>query len=130
MIIKILLVLKKQILLISLIYSIALIILSLIKIGDVSNYVPSFSDKVFHFLAYFLLTILWYYSFIYKFKKKKIAAYILAAIFSIALGIIIEVLQGEVTETRDSDLNDVFTNVFGVSFAVTMLILKNKLGVK
>jgi len=130
MIIRILLALKKQIFLISLIYSIVLISISLIKIGDLPNYVPSFSDKVVHFLLYCMLTILWYYTFIYRFKKKKITAYLFAAIFSITLGIIIEVLQGEVTQNRAADLNDVFANIFGIAFAEILLILKNKLDIK
>jgi VanZ family protein len=123
-------VLKKQILLISIIYSITLVSLSLINIGNPPDYVPSFSDKIFHFLAYCLLTVLWFFTFIYRFKKNKISAYFLAAIFSITLGIIIEVLQGGTTEYRSGDLNDVFANVLGVAFAESMLILKNKLGVK
>ena len=122
--------LKKQTLLISLIYSIALISLSLINLGDTLDYVPSFSDKIFHFLAYCLLTVFWFYTFIYRFKKSKISAYILAASFAITLGIIIEVLQGGITENRSGDLNDVFANVLGVAFAEILLILKNKLGVK
>ena len=122
--------LKKQLLLISISYSIGLIIISLISIGDTPIYVPSFTDKIVHFLLYCILTILWYYTFIYKFNKKRITAYILAATLSITLGIIIEVLQGEATETRNADLNDVLANVFGIVIAEVILILKNKIGVK
>ena len=122
--------LKKNILLISLLYSISLAGLSLIKLEDVPDYVPSFSDKIFHFLAYALLTIFWYFALVFHFKLKNTTSLILAAIASITFGIIIEVLQGEITETRAADLNDVFANLLGVIIAVILLILKNKFEVK
>jgi len=123
-------VLKKQSLLISLLYSVALVVISFVKINDIEEYVPSFSDKIVHFFLYCFLTLVWYNAFINKFKCNHTASFIWAAIIAIAFGIIIEVLQGRLTNTRVSDLNDVLANLIGIILAVSLLIIKNKLDVK
>ena len=122
--------LKKYILSITILYSIGIALVSLIRIGDVPDYVPSFTDKVFHFLVYAVLTLFWYLTFIFKFKRKKSGSIIYAALISIVFGTIIEVLQSILTETRITDMNDLFANVSGVILTVGILILKNNLEVK
>ena len=47
-------------------------------------------------------------------------------LFSIVFGIIIEVLQGSLTATRDSDIQDVFANTLGAVVASLIIGIKNK----
>ena len=41
-------------------------------------------------------------------------------------GIIIEILQGAITDNRQADLSDVFANFFGIAFAVALFIIATK----
>jgi VanZ family protein len=123
-------VLKKNILFITILYTIALACVSLIKINDISDYVPSITDKVFHFLTYGILAILWYLTWFTKLERKKTTALFLAMVISIGFGIIIEVLQHRITSTRIFDLKDILANILGVILAVGIITLKNRFEVK
>lgn len=122
--------LKKYILFITSAYTIALACVSLIKINDIPDYVPSITDKIFHFLTYGLLTILWYQTWLTKFRSKKTTALFLAIVISISFGIIIEVLQDNITSTRIFDLKDILANILGVILAIGIITLKNRFEVK
>ncbi len=67
------------------------------------------SDKVYHFFAYFTLTICWLFSF---YKKSTLKYFIVIA--CIAYGIIIEILQYTLTTYRTGDYKDVFANTLGI----------------
>ncbi len=121
--------LKKQLLIISNLYSFALTTLSLVKVNDKLPSIEN-SDKVYHAIAYFIFMILWYYTFYFKFKLKKNKALLLAFIASVSFGILMEILQGVLTKTRQSDVNDVIANTIGVILALLMLILLKKRDVK
>jgi len=123
-------VLKKNNLFITVAYTIALAFVSLIKINDISDYVPSITDKIFHFLTYGILTILWYQTCLTKFKRDKTTALFLAITISISFGIIIEVLQDNITSTRIFDLKDILANILGVFIAIGFITLKNRFEVK
>lgn len=124
--------LKKISLLISILYTLTLSALSLIKINDVVKELPSFNDKAAHAFAHFIFVILWFVVFHYKFSFKYNKAISFAAILSFTYGILIEFLQGLITLSRQSDFKDVFGNVLGMVFAILFLIsikkcvLKNK----
>ncbi|WP_100614129.1 VanZ family protein [Confluentibacter citreus] len=90
----------------------------------------SFSDKLFHSLTYAILAFLWFNTFFFQFKKNKKVAIIYASIIAIIFGIIIEVLQGAFTATRQADVFDVLANSLGVLFTVSLLLLKNRNTVK
>lgn len=122
--------LKKFALFAALIYSAVLIYLSLIKLTNVPDMGVSFADKIFHFLAYFVLTLLWFAAFFHQFNIKKRKAIIYASLFSIAFGIIIEVLQGSFTAYRVLDAYDVLANTSGVLLAVFFIVILNNIGVK
>ena len=130
MITKPLLVLKKYIHIITIIYSAALAIISLVQISDIPDYIPSFSDKVFHFSAYGLLSLLCVYSLLYKYKLKTNHALFFGALLAISFGIIIEVLQGQITNTRVTDQNDILANTFGALLTTIILGIKNRFDVK
>jgi VanZ family protein len=62
----------------------------------------------------------------FKFSK----ALLVAAAIAIIYGIILEVLQGTLTEGRTLDLYDVLANCIGVGFISSILIIRNKTQVK
>ena len=119
--------LKKQVFLISIIYTVALTAACLMRLNNLPTIKVSSGDKIFHFLAYLVLTFLWVNTFIYKFKWKKETAIIYGATICIVFGIIIEVLQGSVTSYRSSGIYDVLANMSGVFFIVILFSLtKNR----
>ncbi|GAA3556748.1 VanZ family protein [Snuella lapsa] len=121
--------LKKYALTILILYSVALTVVSLVKINKLPDVGISFGDKIFHFLTYSVLTYLWVNALFYAFKLTKTKAIIVAAIISIGFGILIEVLQGTMTASRASDLYDVAANTFGVLLAALVLSQKS-IGIK
>ncbi|HLV14339.1 MAG TPA: VanZ family protein [Xanthomarina sp.] len=121
--------LKKQALLIAISYTLALVVVSLVKLdlSSVKDVVPSFSDKIFHFLAYALFTWLWFNTFYFKFNFGKIKGIFTTIVISITFGIIIEVMQWLVTSSRSFDLLDILANTLGVLLAAILINSKIKL---
>ncbi|GAA3601865.1 VanZ family protein [Flavivirga amylovorans] len=122
--------LKKLTPIITIIYSLTLAAVSLIKLNNVPDIGVSFGDKIFHFLAYFVLTTLWFYTFLYAFKFKSKKAIFSAAILSILFGIIIEVLQDSITVSRSLDVYDAVANTIGALLSSVVLWFKSNLSVK
>ncbi len=108
-------------------YSIILAVLSLISNDALPYFGTNYEDKIYHLLAYALLTFLWFKVFI-KFKTRK--PILLAFISSIVFGIIIEVLQGEFTVARDASIMDILANSIGVTIVSLILLMKNSTIVK
>jgi len=77
----------------------------------------SFLDKIFHATAYMTLTLSWLFA-LRNYKKKNI---ILIVIF--LYGILMEFLQGWLTQNRQKDIFDVMANSIGILIA--MLIFNN-----
>lgn len=123
---------NKSALLISIGYTIVLTTLCLITIDfdSVDDVAPSYSDKIFHFLSYTILTSLWYYTIKKQFKLKPIKALVYVAVAVIIFGIIVEVLQEVFTSTRVFDVFDILSNTTGVLIAVIILLYKIKTEVK
>ncbi len=130
--IKNLLVLKKYALSISICYTLALLAVSLIRLDfdNIEDLVPSFSDKIFHFGAYGLLTLLWFYTMRMRFNYNKIVTLIFVVAGCIAFGTIIEVLQKELTNTRFFDWYDITANIGGVLMVTSILFFYKKSDVK
>lgn len=110
-------------LLIAVTYTSSLMVLSLMRTSNLD--IPSFKnvDKVFHFIAYFGLTLVWY---LYYYASKPNFRYGLKPILIICLctlgfGIFIEVLQGTLTTYRSEDIYDALANSAGV-FSAFLLI--------
>tara|TARA_R110000868_G_scaffold3980_7_gene24258 strand:+ start:630 stop:1004 length:375 start_codon:yes stop_codon:yes gene_type:complete len=122
-------VLKKVTFLVALGYSVALGAVSLITL-DIPNVQISFADKIFHFLAYSLFTVLWYLAFFYTFSFKKRKSIIYAAVLAILFGIVIEVLQDTITTSRALDVYDALANTFGALVTTMIIGIKNSLYVK
>ncbi|APY12800.1 hypothetical protein BWZ22_08350 [Seonamhaeicola sp. S2-3] len=107
-----------------------LTIVSLIRLNNLPDIKVSFGDKIFHFIAYAVLTILWFYSFLFSFKFKMKKALLLAALLSVIFGIIIELLQGSMTDYRALDMYDALANTLGVLLASLLLWAIKSLHIK
>jgi VanZ family protein len=118
---------KKILLIFAISYTIVLAIFSLINVGSLPRLGSNFDDKIFHALAYGLLVLLWYFT-LHSLKKAK--PIFIAALFSIIYGIILEVLQGQVTVARNVDILDVLANCIGVVIVSFFLIIRNRTIVK
>jgi len=65
------------------------------------------------------------------FKTHKLAkALLIAACVSIIYGILLEVLQGALTEARIPDIYDILANCIGVAFISIILVVRNKTHIK
>jgi VanZ family protein len=100
---------------------------SLVAIGNPTPAKINVSDKTIHAFAYFLLTLSWLLT--YKNKASKLKISILIIVLIIFYGIIIEVLQGIVTNNRQPEINDLIANLVGILLAFTIfkMVLQKKL---
>ena len=105
-------------------YLIAIFLTILIAYLSLSNPIKidiplkiSFLDKIMHATAYFTLTISWLFA-LYKYPKSKL---VVIALF--LYGILMEFLQGWLTQNRQKDIFDVYANSLGILLA--MLIFNN-----
>ena len=122
--------LKKSILFLTLGYTLLLTLVCLVRLNNLPDIGFSFGDKVFHFLAYVLLTILWFGTWHYHFRLKTNKSIVHALVFAIIFGIIIEVLQDVLTDYRALDVHDIFANSLGALLASIALWFKHALRVK
>ena len=129
---KNLLVLKQKSLQIAILYTITLLIVSLITIdfGGMDSIVPSYGDKIFHFLAYGLLTLLWFFAMKWRYNISKIKTLLFVATACITFGTVVEVLQKVLTISRFYDEADILSNIFGVILMSILILLSKKTDVK
>jgi VanZ family protein len=109
------------------VYVIVLTIGSLGNVNGVPKLGSSFDDKIYHFLAYAILTVLLLNYFLTTTVKQKI---LISAGIAVVYGIIIEVLQSTLTNFRTPDYYDVLANTAGVVFVMLLLRFKNNLKLK
>ncbi|QSS96148.1 VanZ family protein [Psychroflexus sp. ALD_RP9] len=90
------------------------------------------SDKVYHAIAYFILSTAWNLFYLNSAKEHTKIKFILSICISIILfGIVIEFLQELITSYRTFDVNDMFANSIGcISAAIVFAILLEKLKIK
>lgn len=126
-----------------LIYWIAPIYTMLIAYGSLSSSkIPQVNidhiDKVYHCIAYLLMTILWYMFFYHRFLERQIhfdynvklilsqwssTIVIAAALFSLVIGGLLELGQGFISQNRSMDAFDLLANTAGIIIAVLILKL-------
>ncbi|MEE9350292.1 MAG: VanZ family protein [Flavobacteriaceae bacterium] len=102
-------------------YFIALLITAVItylSLGRPVQFKPpieiNFLDKILHASAYFVLSLSWLFVFrLHSIKKGYI-------IFVFLFGVLMELLQGWLTENRQSDVFDVLANSFGIIIAILL----------
>jgi len=118
---------KRVLLILAICYTIVIAVLSLANIKSLPKLGSSFDDKIFHALAYGVLALLWYFTL----NRLKIAKPIfITALGSIIYGIILEVLQGQLTIVRSLDILDVLANSIGVTTALLFITIRNRRIVK
>ena len=124
--------LKKHALILSISYSMVLLIVCLARLDldQVRELTPTYADKIFHFLAYFVLSILWFNSFYFIFNKSKQVSIVRSLLFSAVFGILIEVLQSSVTTSRTFDVKDIIANFSGMFVAALLIANCNKFEIK
>ncbi|WP_191858162.1 VanZ family protein [Hanstruepera ponticola] len=124
--------LKKRSVQIAVFYTVSLLIVSLITVdfGGLDSIVPSYGDKIFHFTAYGLLTLLWYYAIKHQFEFSKIKTLLLVGISCAVFGTIVEVLQKVLTISRFYDEADMLANILGVLFMSMIIVFVKKTDVK
>ncbi len=108
-------------------YTIALTIISLINVNDFPKLGVDYEDKIFHVLAYGLLNLLWFYALR---NLKIVRPVLMAMVLSLIYGIILEVLQGQLTITRNLDIIDILANSIGVTIVSLFIVIRNKTIVK
>lgn len=110
--------LLNNLIIVATIVTVGILCLSLIKLSGVPSMEVKNIDKVYHSLAYFVLTISWLLTF-YKKPEKKYIIVLSCIIF----GIIIEGLQMVLTVYRTGDLLDVIANTTGAILALLVFNL-------
>ena len=98
---------ERNLFVLALFWTIAITVASLISVGEMPKVDLPGNDKTIHFLFYFVLTLLWYVALERKYKNRLLKFLIVGA--SIIYGIIIEILQGVLTQNRQADVYDALT---------------------
>ena len=114
-------------LLITIGYTVALAIVSLVNDDSIPKIDLEYDDKIFHVLAYGLLCWLWYRA---SRILKRTHPVLFAAILAIIYGIVLEVLQGQLTIDRKLDVLDVIANIIGITIVSLFIVIRNKTIVK
>lgn len=118
---------RKLLLATSIGYSLTLLILCLVNISDVVQ-MSSGNDKVYHAIAYFVFTVLWFFTVTLLLSKK--VKHPFTTVFSGALifGTIVEILQHTTTQNRQGDYKDIIANITGtlVALIVIKFIIKKE----
>ncbi|WP_299098691.1 VanZ family protein [uncultured Winogradskyella sp.] len=113
---------KKVLLALSVTYTLALIIASLITLKGVPSLGSSFDDKIYHVIAYAGLAFLWA-NYFKPFKTKYTPFYVFfCAAF---LGFILELLQYAVNPNRTYDTYDLIANSIGAMFGTLIALQLN-----
>ena len=111
-----------MLLLVSIAYTLVLVIASLINLNGLPSLGSSFDDKIYHLVAYLGLALLW----VFYFKPFK-AKYIPFIVFCSAafLGFILELLQYLVNPNRTYDTYDLIANTIGAAFGTLIAVQLN-----
>lgn len=118
---------KQWALLLLLLYAVVLLVLSLQSLGRVPNLGTSFDDKIGHFGAYFLFTLL-ILNYCAALQLKK--AWLYALLIASGYGFFMELLQKFLTSTRQFDYYDAVANTCGAVLAVGLVWAYQKLKLK
>lgn len=112
---------KKIFLIIAILLTLLIILGSLTSPSNLSVKTIKISDKVIHFVAYFVLSASWFLA-----LKKTKTNYIIISIAVILFGILIEVLQKILTTNRYLEYLDMVANTLGVLLTYLLFTLKCK----
>ena len=106
--------------------TVSILLLSISDISSLPKFQISFEDKLYHFIAYFVLNSIWLLALLQK-NGDQLRKHLLISLSIIAFGIIIEIVQESVTDYRVFDIFDILANsiAVGVSFFCFMLVKKS-----
>ena len=113
--------LKNSILLIAIAIVIIITYLSLVKL-EAQPISISHLDKLEHAIAYFFLTLSWLL--VIRKKSQKNITKIIVVFSCVFFGILIEILQGTLTNYREASYLDILANSFGVFMAMLFFNMK------
>ncbi|WP_160114721.1 VanZ family protein [Aquimarina sp. AU474] len=88
------------------------------------------SDKIGHFIAYFIFTVVWFLFFFFSERRSEnfTQSVVKASVICFFYGGLMELLQATLTNYRSSDWYDVLANTSGIIIAVILLkVFENKL---
>ncbi|HSM62543.1 MAG TPA: VanZ family protein [Gillisia sp.] len=111
-------------LVIAVLYTLLIASLSLMQLGKISIGDFNPTDKMMHLGAYFILAFVWFFYYLFKNQDNKIEikGFLIISGIVILFGMLIEVLQGALTEYRDPDWADILANSIGVLLAFVLCI--------
>ena len=117
---------ERNFLFLAITWTVFVVVASLVSFNSVPKVKVVGSDKVVHFLFYLMFVVLW--SLTKKQSYFKIKYSLLIVVIAIVFGIIIEILQGVLTKTREADFYDALANFLGaiVGF-IALYWIKNKI---
>ncbi|MFH4968529.1 VanZ family protein [Gaetbulibacter sp. M240] len=118
--------LKKGLFVCALGYTMALLTVSLIRLNNLPDLGVDFVDKIFHFVAYTLLSLIWFYTCFYFFELNQKKSLVFSVLGAVLFGTIIEVLQHVLTEYRAFEFYDALANTLGALFTAFIMKVKAK----
>ena len=102
---------ERNFLFFAIVWTVFITVASLVSFNSVPKVAIPGNDKLVHILFYFFFVVFWSIALQKNFYLKKYSFTVV--FFAIVYGIIIEVLQGVLTTTREPDFYDVIANAFG-----------------
>jgi|TARA_B110000902_G_scaffold136966_1_gene158515 VanZ family protein len=112
---------------VTVIYTIAIAVLSLAHLTELPELNTGVDDKIVHFVLYAGLCLFWFMS-LYVLKTK--SSLLIASLLSIVFGGVIEVLQGVVSIYRTTDIFDFVANCLGVLTIALVIYTKKEVIIK
>lgn len=106
-------------------WTILITTLSLVNLNGLKKVSVADGDKYVHLIFYFVLTFFLFIN-IELDKNNKSKKLLLSSAIAISYGIVIEVIQGAFTTTREFDCFDILANTTGSLSAVVFLIFFSK----
>ncbi|WP_296382956.1 VanZ family protein [Winogradskyella sp.] len=103
--------LKNLLLPVAIVYTIVLVVATLINLNGIPSLGSSFDDKIYHLIAYFGLGFLWITYFKPRKKKNNLVIVFLCLIL---FGVVLELIQHQLNPNRTYDTYDLIANCLGV----------------
>lgn len=109
----------------ALIWTFVITVASLVSVNSFSKIKSVGNDKIVHFLFYLFFVILW--GLVKRQNDSNRKYYLFVFLVAMSYGLIIEVLQEILTNTRQADFYDFLANTMGAFVGlVVLLFYKNK----
>lgn len=105
---------------VAMVYTVVLVIASVVNLNNVPSLGSSFDDKIYHFIAYLVLAFLWTTYFKPSHKRHTNTIVFVSVI---AFGVVLELIQHQLNPNRTYDVYDLMANCLGVLFG-TLIVHK------